>query len=262
MKTESGAREMPFLDHLEELRWRLLWSIAALFVGTLLGLAAVKYFDLIGILARPAEPYLATGKLVYTHPADTFTIFLTLAFSVGMVLASPVVLYQIWAFVSPALYPSERRVGIYVLAGGLVLFAMGVSLAYFFVLPATMKFFTGLVGPSLSPMITARDYFSFAVTMALTFGLAFELPIVIVGLTAVGLVTPSFLRRYRRHALVLCAVGSSLITPGDAITATVALLGPLYLLYELGIVLSGGVYRWRERRSSGADEKDGARAPA
>jgi sec-independent protein translocase protein TatC len=248
-RTPPGA-EMPFLDHLEELRWRILWALGALVIGTIIGFVLVRYFDLVGVLSRPAQPYLRNGKLQLLSPADSFTIVITISVWTGVVLASPVILYQLWAFVSPALYANERRVGGYVLAGGLVLFCMGVALSYFFVLPATMKFFSIIGGPSLEAGYTARDYFSMVVTMALTFGAAFELPIVIVALTALGLVTPPFLRKYRRHALVLCAIGASLITPGDAITATVALLAPLYLLYELGIFLSRGVYRWRERRGA------------
>jgi sec-independent protein translocase protein TatC len=108
-------------------------------------------------------------------------------------------------------------------------------------------------GPSFDIAYTARDYFSLVTTMVLTFGAAFELPIVIVGLTALGLLTPQFLRQYRRHAAVLCVVGAALITPGDAFTATIALVVPLYLLYELGIFLSRGVYRWRQRREAGED---------
>jgi sec-independent protein translocase protein TatC len=111
-------------------------------------------------------------------------------------------------------------------------------------------------------MITAPAYFSLVVSLALIFGAAFELPILIVALTALGLVTPSFLRRFRRHAFVLCVVGSALITPGDVITATIALMFPLYALYELGIILSRGVHRWRERRDAIGDSGDSDEAQA
>jgi sec-independent protein translocase protein TatC len=259
MSKATPGKEMPFLDHLEELRWRLLWSIGALVGMTIAGFFAVNYFDLVGVIGRPAIPYLPNGTFIYTHPADPFTIKLMLSFSVGIVLASPIILFQAWGFVAPALYPHEKRVGGYVLAGGLVLFSMGVALAQFFVLPAAMAFFDGFGGPSMQGMLTAREYFSFAVTLALTFGIAFELPIVIVGLTALGLVTPQFLRRYRRHAFVLCVVGAALVTPGDYLVGTVALIIPLYLLYELGIFLSRGVYKWRQRRENSiGDSNEGA----
>jgi sec-independent protein translocase protein TatC len=261
MSKATPGKEMPFLDHLEELRWRLLWSIGALVFGTIVGFVVVQYFDLIGILSEQTKPYLTTGQLVYTHPADAFTIVLMVSFAVGVTIASPVMLYQAWAFVSPALYPHEKRVGVYVLAGGMVLFLMGAALAYFWVLPAAMKFFSGFGGPSMTYLGNAREYFSFVVTLSLSFGFAFELPIVIVGLTALGLVTPHFLRRYRRHAFVACVIGSALVTPGDVIVSTVALILPLYLLYELGIFFSTGVYKWRQRRENISDTNE-AQAPA
>jgi sec-independent protein translocase protein TatC len=126
------------------------------------------------------------------------------------------------------------------------------------VLPATLKFFDTFSGPSFQAFYSAREYFSLVTTMLLTFGVAFELPIVIVGLTALGLVTPMFLRTYRRHAFVLCVVGAALCSPGDAIAATLALIVPLYLLYELGIILSGNVYKWRQRHENKIDDTSGA----
>lgn len=253
MSSKPPGKEMPFLDHLEELRWRLLWSIAALIIGTLIGFVAVGSLDLLEVLSGPIKPFLNNERLAYFRPSDPFTIHLKLSMSVGVVLASPVILYQVWAFVSPALYPQERRVGMMALAGGLVLFCSGVALAYFFVLPASLRFFELFQRDALQPMITAPDYFSLVVSLALVFGAAFELPILIVALTALGLVTPPFLRKFRRHAFVLCVVGSALVTPGDVVAATVALMFPLYGLYELGIFLSRGVHKWRERRDAIGD---------
>lgn len=259
---KGGGPEMPFLDHLEELRWRLLRASGAVLAGMLVGVVGVLKLDLIRVLAHPAAPYLTDGKLIVTHPTHTLSILMMLAFSIGLVLASPVVLYQIWAFVAPALFPREKRIGAAVLALGLVLFCGGVALAWFFVLPASLPFLVAIGGSALSPMYTAQEYFSFVVSLCLTFGAAFELPVVILALSALGMVTPQFLRQYRRHAFVLCAIGSALITPGDLLIATLALVVPLYLLYELGIVLSVVVSRWRARRDAPVDAADGAGAPA
>jgi sec-independent protein translocase protein TatC len=253
---------MPFLDHLEELRVRLFWIIGSLFVGVAIALALHAKFDLVHYVIAPAIPYLESGKLQMLNPADNFTVVLTLCIWIGAVLASPVILYHLWGFVSPALYPNEKRVGGYVLAGGLVLFAMGAALAFFYILPASLKFFQYFSGPSFLQAYTAREYFSLVITMVLTLGVAFELPIVILGLTALGLVTPSFLRQYRRHAAVLCVVGSALITPGDAFTATLFMIIPLYLLYEFGILLSTRVYRWRQRHENRIDGTAEAKSTA
>src|SRR5687768_16100083 len=110
--SKTPGAEMPFLDHLEELRWRLIWSLVALAVGVGAGLAIVLRFDVIALLARPLAPILEGQTLVYTHPADPFGIVMKAALAIGLVLALPVILYQIWAFLSPALYENERRVAI------------------------------------------------------------------------------------------------------------------------------------------------------
>ena len=244
---------MPFLDHLEELRWRILWSLLALIIGFGVGLILVLSLDFIAILERPVLPYLRGQTLFYTHPGEPFSIAMSVAFAVGAVLAAPVVLYQVWAFLAPALYKHEKRIVIPVLVGATVLFVMGVSLAFFVLLPFTLKFLLGFQTASLTPMITAGNYFSFATGMSLAMGAVFELPILIVALTALGLVTPQLLVRYRRHAMVGCFVVSAIITPGDVITATLVLLAPLYGLYEVSIVLSWMIHRKRLEREAAAD---------
>jgi len=148
-----------------------------------------------------------------------------------------------------------------VLFGATLLFLGGASVAYFYALPFTLRFLTGFGGESLEAMITVAAYFDFALSMCLTFGAVFELPIALVALTALGIVTPMFLRRYRRHAFVLCALGAALITPGDLITSTLMLIVPLYGLYELSVLLSSMVYRRRLRRAAvAAGEEYGAPA--
>jgi sec-independent protein translocase protein TatC len=247
---EKGPAEMPFLDHLEELRWRLIWSLLALAVGVAIGFVLVIRFDLITVLQAPIAPYLKGGTLVYTHPADTFSISLTTALIVGTIIALPVIIYQVWAFLSPALYRHEKRVVIPLLIGAVALFAAGAGMAYLFVLPLTLKFLLGFQAGSLTPMITAAEYFGFATTMALALGALFELPILIVGLTALGFVRPWMLTRWRKHALVLCVVVSAVISPGDFIGTTFLMAAPLYVLYEISIGLSALVYRRQVRREA------------
>jgi sec-independent protein translocase protein TatC len=249
---KQPSSEMPFLDHLEELRWRLIWSLAAFMVGVIIGFVLLMQMDIIGVLERPILPHLDGRKLVYTHPGDPFRIVLSMSLVLGVVLAAPVIVYQLWSFLAPALYKHERRIVIPVFLGGTLLFLGGVAMAYFVALPLTLGFLMNFQAASLEPMITAADYFSFATSMALAFGLVFELPIVIVALTALGVVTPQLLNRYRRHAVVACAVIAALITPGDLISTTIALAIPLYLLYELSVVLSIAVYRRRVRRDAAA----------
>ena len=248
-KPRDEQAEMPFLDHLEELRWRLIWSGAALLIAFAVAFTLVSNFDIIGILAFPAKEFLHGGKLIYTHPADPFTILMQVSFGVGVVLASPVVGYQIWAFLSPALHPHEKRLIVPVLIGAVGLFLIGCVLCVLWVLPITLNLLGGIASGSLQQMISASEYFGFAVALTLAFGLVFELPILILLLTAIGLVTPGFLAKYRRHSFVGMLLLSAIITPGDLIISTLMLFIPLYGLYELSIILSWFVYRAKQRKA-------------
>jgi sec-independent protein translocase protein TatC len=247
---EHEGSEMPFLDHLEELRWRIIWSLVALVVAVGGAFAVLMKIDVIGILEGPIAPYLHGGKLVFTHPADSFTIVLNVAVVLGIVLALPVILYQIWAFVSPALHRNEKRVVVPLFFFATFLFLSGVALAFFVVLPLAVRWLMGFQTQALEPMITASDYFSFATSMTLAFGLCFELPIVILALALLGIVTPQILNKYRRHAFVVCVLVGAFLTPGDLIWTTIAMTVPLYLLFELSVALTYVVYRRRERNEA------------
>jgi sec-independent protein translocase protein TatC len=239
---------MPFLDHLEELRWRILWSLLAILVGMIVAFVIVTRVDVIGFLQDPIQPYLQGRKLVYTHPGESFGIVMKVAFGVGLLIALPVIIYQTWAFLSPALYRHEKKVVIPAIVGAVLLFAVGVMVAYVAILPITLRFLLTFETESLEPMITAAQYFGFAITMSIAFGAVFELPIVILGLTALGIVTPRMLRRFRRYAVILSMVAGALITPGGDLLSLALLTGPIYLLYEASILVAHVVYRRRENR--------------
>lgn len=259
MSKQSSA-EMPFLDHLEELRVRLFWSLGALIVCMLAAFAIVWRFDVIGILAKPILPFLPSGKLVYTHPMDPMSIVLKVSFGLGLVAASPIIVYQAWAFLSPALHTHEKRIAVPVLAGATMLFAAGVALCVKYVLPAMFGVLLSFQSASLEQMISAAEYFGFAVTLCLAFGGSFQLPIVILALTALGLVTPATLGKYRRHALVASFLAGAIITPGDLLIVTLMLGVPLYALYEASIVLSWFVFRKRAKRQAAEGTIGGATA--
>jgi sec-independent protein translocase protein TatC len=250
---------MPFLDHLEELRWRLIYALGAFAVGMAVAFALVSKVDVIGFLEAPVLPYLPKGrKLVFTHPGDVFGIVLNASLVLGLLLASPVIVYQIWAFLSPALYKHEKRVIVPVLLGAVLLFAAGVALAFYVILPLTLGFLLQFQAASLEPMLTAREYFGFATSMSLALGAVFELPILILALTALGIVSPAMLAQFRRHAVVLCIVGAAFITPGSDPLSMMVLAGPLYLLYEVSVILSTSVHRRRVRREREEAEREAA----
>lgn len=239
---------MPFLDHLEELRWRILWSLLAVVVGTGIAFGLFVKFDVLELLVSPIRKAYDDPNLkpIFLSPADPFFVTLKLSIYGGILLALPIVVYQIWAFLSPALEKREKRAVVPALYLGLVLFLAGAALCYFAALPVSLRFFRGFLTASLQAQLEINATLGFIVKMLLAFGALFELPVVIMVLSALGLVTPEFLRSKRRHAIVAIAILASVITPGDAVTLTMMMMLPLVFLYELGIVLS--VMIWRGKR--------------
>ncbi len=238
---------MPFLDHLEELRWRIFYILIAVGVGTVVGFLLVQYLGVLEILIRPIRPMLQTGELAYFSPATPFFVTLKLAVVVGLLLALPIVVYQLWAFLSPGLRHEEKRVIIPSLYFSLVLFCLGVAMAYFFVLPLALIFLAGFQQQFLVPTIEVGEYLSFVTRILVAFGAAFQLPVVVMILSAMEIVTPAFMRTKRRHAIVAITVLASLLTPGD-IVSTFLMMAPMILLYEVSILISQMIYRRKAAR--------------
>ncbi len=242
---------MPFLDHLEELRWRILKSLLAVLLASVIGWVIVEYVDVIGLLMRPIIPLLPDGKLKFTSPTEPFLITLKLAFVLGLLLASPVVIYQAWAFLAPALYDREKRLIMPALSVGVLLFLTGAGVAYQWVLPHVLSMLFSFQQQAFAPIITAGEYFGFAARFMIAIGLAMELPLVIVIFTALGLVTPQFLGRNRRYAVAVAAVAAALLAPPDAVSMLVGIL-LLLLLYEVSIWCAWIVTRRRARAARAA----------
>jgi len=244
---------MPFLDHVEELRWRILKSLVAVLLASLVGWVIVEHVDVIRMLMRPIIPLLPDGKLKFTSPTEPFLITLKFAFALGLVIASPVVIYQVWAFLTPALYDREKRLIVPALSVGVVLFLTGAAVAYQWLLPRVLRMLFSFQPQVFSPIITADGYFSFAAQFLIAIGLAMELPLVVVILTALGLVTPQFLARNRRYSLAIAAVAAALLAPPDALSMLVGIV-LLMALYEVSIWCAWIVIKRRARRerASGA----------
>ena len=241
--SDTARSVMPVVDHLEELRRRLFWSLGAVALATAAALAVVFTFPVIRLLELPIRPYLPGHKLAFTHPTDPFDIAMHTAIAFGIIASLPVLLHQAWGFVRPAMTRQEERVVRWVVAGSLVLFVAGVALAWGLVLPLAVQWLMGLQTDALTPVITAREYFSFAVDMALAFGLSFQLPIAIVGLVWLDVISPDRLVQFRRVALFGSVAIGALLTPGDLLWTTIAMAAPLYGLYELSIVALRRVIR-------------------
>jgi sec-independent protein translocase protein TatC len=255
--SEAPGHEMPFLDHLEELRKRLFWVAGAVVIGVVIAFVLLSKLDIIRLLERPILPLLHGQKLIYTHPGTSFHILLNASLVLGIILASPVVVGQLWGFLAPALYAHEKRVVVPVVISMVALFLAGVALSYFVVLPLTLRFLMSIESTALTPLISATEYFDFAISMCLAFGAVFEVPIAVLALTALGLVTPQFLSKYRRHAIVICLTAAAFITPGADPYSLFALAIPLYFLYELSVFVAMFAWRKRQKRSASLEEEEG-----
>jgi sec-independent protein translocase protein TatC len=254
-RRKNPRAEMPFLEHLEELRWRILWSLLAVALGAVVGFLLVYHFHVLDLMIEPVRRARddPTMKLIYLSPADPFMIDIKLGILVGIILAAPVVVYHIWSFLAPALETHEKRAIIPSLYLGLFLFIVGVAMAYFLVLPVTLEFFQRFEGGVLQDQLEVGKTLALLVKFMIAFGLLFELPVVVMLLSVVGLVTPEFLRHYRRHAIVVLTIVAAVVTPGDVVSITLMLMGPLILLYELSIYLSALIARRRRAREEARD---------
>jgi Tat protein translocase TatC len=241
---------MPFLDHLEELRSRILRSLAAIVVGCGVGLWLVQRFELVTLLKAPIAPYLTDGKLVVTSPTEPVMIVLKLGLLLGLVLASPLILWQTWAFLAPALYAREKRALVPSLFVGLGLFLTGVALAYHFVVPQALRVLFSFQTEAIAPFITYDAYFGFVLQVTLALGLSFELPLVILILSWLGVVGPRELNRFRRYAVVLAFIAGAVLSPGADILSMTMMTLPLLVLYEVGVAGSVILYRRRERAAA------------
>jgi len=244
--------EMPFLDHLEELRSRILRSLGAVILGSAAGLWAVQHFQLVNLLKRPIAPYLTDGKLVVLSPTEPVMIVFKLGFLVGLVLASPVILWQLWAFLAPALYAREKKALVPSLFVGLLLFMTGAALAYSVVVPQALRVLFSFQTEAIAPFITYDKYFSFVMQVTLALGISFELPLVIIILSALGVIGPADLSRFRRFAVVLAFLAGAVLSPGADLLSMLMMTVPLLFLYEVGYGGSVLISRRRAARERAA----------
>jgi sec-independent protein translocase protein TatC len=237
----ADSEEMSFVSQLVELRSRLLKCVATV----LLVLVALVPFanKLYGLLAKPLVGHLPSGgTMIATEVASPFLTPLKLAFFVALFAAMPVILYQLWAFVAPGLYRHEKRLATPILVSSVLLFYVGCAFAYLFVLPAVFAFMTAIAPEGVSVMPDIGKYLDFVLVLFLSFGLCFEVPVVLVILVALGVTTPARLAEGRRYAIVGAFVIAAVLTPPD-ILSQVMLAVPMCLLYEIGIIGARSVAR-------------------
>jgi sec-independent protein translocase protein TatC len=224
---------MSFLEHLGELRTRIVWSLVPTGVGLLV---AFHYSDKILLyLRRPLDK--VNVQLVALTPTESFWTSMKISMVMGVVVAMPVILWQVWAFVSPGLHKHERRfAGPFVLIGTL-LFLIGASFALLIVVPFALQFLLNFgKEQGITPMISVSSHVDFVIKFTLAFGLVFELPLVLTMLSKMGVVTPKFLAKNRKYAILINFVIAAVLTPTPDLLNQSLMAGPLCLLYEIGII--------------------------
>jgi sec-independent protein translocase protein TatC len=248
-RLEEAGGQMTFFEHLTELRKRIINSLYAIGVGAFIGFYLSQRF--IDLITRPMIKALTEAhlqpRLVFTHPAGYLNMIITLGVYLGIVLASPIVLYQIWLFVAPALYKHERSAVTGFLSSTVFLFLSGIAFGYFITLPYILRFLVSFKGP-VEPMISINEYFDLILMILLGLGLVFELPILIFFLSLFGIVTPKFLWQNFRYAILIIAIVAAIITPTPDATTMLIFMAPMVGLYFVGIAVSAGVVRRKKKQ--------------
>lgn len=243
--------DMTIVDHIEEIRKRLIIIVVFFVLAVIISFFIAQ--PLIKFLQHTEEAKELTMNAF--RVTDPFKVFMKVAFVLAVVFTSPVILYQIWAFVSPGLYEKERKVTLSYIPIAFLLFIGGIAFAYFILFPFVIDFMMRLSGNmEIYPVIGINEYFQFLLQITLPFGLLFQLPVIILFLTKLGIVTPMFLRKVRKYAYFILLVIAAFITPPDIITHLMVTF-PLLILYEISIWISKIAYKRGQREVENTEGK-------
>lgn len=235
--TSSGNSEieMTFLEHLEELRWRIIYALIGIVLGTIVAWIFIDFF-IDQILLIPAKK--ANFNLQNLRPFGQLFLYFEVAIIIGLILSLPNVVYQIWKFISPALRQNEKKYISAIVVFTTVCFLIGVVFAYFVMLPLTLKFAAQFGSQDIVNNFAIDEYFSIILSVILGAGLVFELPMLSFFLSKIGILTPRIMRKYRRHSIITILILAALLTPGTDPVSQVLLAIPLVFLYEISILVS------------------------
>jgi sec-independent protein translocase protein TatC len=236
---------MTFLEHLEELRVRLLHCLVALVVG----FAAAWGFHkrIFHFLTDPLRTAFPDVKFIFTSPAEALLLYMKMAFFVGIFLVAPYILYQVWAFIAPGLYSHEKAYAVPFIVSGTVFFLAGGAFGHFYLFPMTFKFLLEFSGPDMQFLPKVDEYYSFYSWFLLGLGLVFQLPVVIFVLARIGIVTPGFLMRQFKYAVLAAFVIAAVITPTPDVVVQSLLALPMIGLYLLGVLVAWMFGRPRQK---------------
>lgn len=234
LEEETAADRMTLVEHLSELRRRLIISALAIAVGAVLGF--ILYGPILTFLSGPYKDITNGQKLIVTDPLEAFATRLKIAAWAGLFFASPIVLFQFWRFITPGLHPKEKRYAIPFIAASVLLFLMGAVVALITLKPA-LQFLKSVGGTDLDPFYRAGPYLSLVMLMIVAFGIAFEFPILLVFLELAGVVPSTKLRKWRRPAVVIIVAVAAVITPSQDPYSLFAMAVPMYIFYEAAILI-------------------------
>jgi sec-independent protein translocase protein TatC len=257
---EIGGR-MSFFEHLIDLRKRLINSAIAIAIGAGVGLTVSKRF--IAFITKPMTDALRAAhledSLYYTSPAGYVSLVINLGLYLGIALAMPFVLYQIWLFVAPGLFKHERKAVAGFIVSSMFLFLCGIAFGYYIMLPQTLHFLIGFAtGGPIKPLISINEYFDLTLIVLLGLGVIFELPVLIFILSLFGIVTPKFLLKNFRYAMVIITVVAAVITPSPDATTMLIFMAPMILLYFIGVWVSYVVLKKKNAKEPGASSTGAA----
>jgi sec-independent protein translocase protein TatC len=226
---QSGGK-MSFLEHLDELRKRIIWSFSALGIGFVIAFAF--HNDIFDFVMRPMQVLLpADGTLIYTDPAEAFMLHIKLALIAGLILATPVVFTQLWLFIAPGLYAREKRMAIPFVAMSTVFFIVGAAFSHYVVFPITWRFFAAFTNDILMFMPRVEPAFAIYMRLVLALGITFQLPTVVLFLARMGMITPRFMIKNFKYAVLLIIIAAAVLSPDGGGVGLVAMGGPIVALY-------------------------------
>jgi sec-independent protein translocase protein TatC len=230
---ESGGK-MSFLDHLDELRRRLVWSVATIFIG--FTIAIVFYQQLFNFVMDPMRAMLPAGQhLIYTEPTEALMLYVKIAAIAGLLIASPGVMSQLWLFVAPGLYSHEKKLAIPFVLLSSAFFIGGAAFAHYIVFPITFKFFASFSTDTITFMPRIEPAFALYMKLVLIFGLVFQMPTVVLLLARLGLITAGFLLRNFKYAVLIIFIIGAALSPGTDPVGQIVMAGPMCVLYLISI---------------------------
>ena len=250
---EDGTeeKEMGFFDHLEEFRNRLIWAAVSVVAGCIVaGIFIQKIIDI--ILLRPAVIYGL--KLQNLKPFGQPMLYFKIILIAGIIIAFPFILYQLWIFIAPGLYVKERRWARSITFFTTICFLSGVVFSYFVMIPSMLQFAASFGSTAIVNNIDVNEYLSFISLIVLAAGLLFEMPMIVFVLSRFGLLTPAFLRKYRRHSIIVILILAAVITPTPDPVSQLIFASPLFVLYEISIFVSK--FAQKKYVKSGAEEPE------